>query len=182
MKPTPGFVTSGTPSRCVFVIKTIVNVIVIVIIVINSIIIIIIIVLMFFHLQREFTCCGGYGYAQGYTDWKHTSMGGARFFIIIVKKVVTKRKTQAKKIHSSMGGARFQVSCSFEVSCKNRRGKKSRDTVLIIIMFCLSHRNSVPDSCCLFESPGCGSDLFAVNDLRVIFAIIVIIITISISG
>jgi len=57
-------------------------------------------------IQREFTCCGGYGYAQGYTDWKHTSMGGAR--------------------------------------------------------------NSVPDSCCLFESPGCGSDLFAVNDLRVI--------------
>lgn len=59
-------------------------------------------------IQREFTCCGGYGYAQGYTDWKHTSMGGAR--------------------------------------------------------------NSVPDSCCLFEAPGCGSDLFAVNDLRVIIS------------
>lgn len=59
-------------------------------------------------IQREFTCCGGYGYAQGYTDWKHTSMGGAR--------------------------------------------------------------NSVPDSCCLFEAPGCGGDLFAVNDLRVIIS------------
>ena len=57
-------------------------------------------------IQREFTCCGGYGYAQGYTDWKHTSMGGAR--------------------------------------------------------------NSVPDSCCLYETPGCGSDLFKINDLRVI--------------
>ena len=30
----------------------------------------------------------------------------------------------------------------------------------------------MPDSCCLFESPGCGSDLFAVNDLRVIFIIL----------
>ena len=57
-------------------------------------------------IQREFTCCGGYGYAQGYTDWKHTSMGGAR--------------------------------------------------------------NSVPDSCCLYESPGCGLDLFKITDLRVI--------------
>jgi len=57
-------------------------------------------------IQREFTCCGGYGYAQGYTDWKHTSIGGAR--------------------------------------------------------------NSVPDSCCLYEAHGCGSDLFKINDLRVI--------------
>ena len=57
-------------------------------------------------IQREFTCCGGYGYAQGYTDWKHTSMGGAR--------------------------------------------------------------NSVPDSCCLHESHGCGVDLFKINNLRVI--------------
>ena len=57
-------------------------------------------------IQREFTCCGGYGYAQGYTDWKHTSMGGAR--------------------------------------------------------------NSVPDSCCLYESHGCGADLFKIDDLRVI--------------
>lgn len=57
-------------------------------------------------LQREFNCCGGFGYAQGYTDWKHTSMGGAR--------------------------------------------------------------NSVPDSCCLFEAHGCGADLFKITDLRVI--------------
>ena len=57
-------------------------------------------------IQREFTCCGGYGYAQGYTDWKHTSMGGSR--------------------------------------------------------------NSVPDSCCLYEARGCGTDLFEITDLRVI--------------
>ena len=56
-------------------------------------------------IQREFTCCGGYGYAQGYTDWKHTSMGGAR--------------------------------------------------------------NSVPDSCCLYEAQGCGNDVFKITDLRV---------------
>ena len=23
----------------------------------------------------EFTCCGGYTFAMGYTDWKHTRMG-----------------------------------------------------------------------------------------------------------
>ena len=57
-------------------------------------------------IQREFTCCGGYGYAQGYTDWKHTSIGGAR--------------------------------------------------------------NSVPDSCCLYEAHGCGADLFKITDLRLI--------------
>ncbi|XP_023344482.1 CD63 antigen [Eurytemora carolleeae] len=57
-------------------------------------------------MQTEFTCCGGYGYAQGYMDWKKTTMGGSR--------------------------------------------------------------NSVPDSCCLFVSPGCGSNLFEVNDIRVV--------------
>jgi len=57
-------------------------------------------------IQTEFTCCGGYGYAQGYTDWKKTSMGGTR--------------------------------------------------------------NSVPDSCCLFIAPGCGNNLFEVNDIRVV--------------
>ena len=53
----------------------------------------------------EFTCCGGYGYATGYNDWKHTLLGGAH--------------------------------------------------------------NSVPDSCCLNESPGCGANVFSVTDLRV---------------
>ena len=28
-------------------------------------------------------------------------------------------------------------------------------------------RNSVPDSCCLRESPGCGVNVFGVTDLRV---------------
>jgi len=56
-------------------------------------------------MQREFTCCGGYGYATGYNDWKHTLLGGAH--------------------------------------------------------------NSVPDSCCLNESPGCGANVFGVTDLRV---------------
>jgi len=57
-------------------------------------------------LQREFSCCGGYGYTLGYTDWKHTLMGGAR--------------------------------------------------------------NSVPDSCCLFETPLCGQNVFANTDLRIV--------------
>ena len=58
-----------------------------------------------FNLLGEFTCCGGYGYATGYNDWKHTLLGGAH--------------------------------------------------------------NSVPDSCCLNESPGCGANVFGVTDLRV---------------
>ncbi len=57
-------------------------------------------------LQREFSCCGGYGYTLGYTDWKHTIMGGAH--------------------------------------------------------------NSVPDSCCLYETPQCGKNIFAITDLRVV--------------
>ena len=57
------------------------------------------------NLSGEFTCCGGYGYATGYNDWKHTLLGGAH--------------------------------------------------------------NSVPDSCCLNESPGCGANVFGVTDLRV---------------
>ena len=28
-------------------------------------------------IQREFTCCGGYGHTVGYVDWKHTLLGGA---------------------------------------------------------------------------------------------------------
>ena len=61
---------------------------------------------MYYYIfTGEFTCCGGYGYATGYNDWKHTLMGGAR--------------------------------------------------------------NSVPDSCCLRESPGCGVNVFGVTDLRV---------------
>ena len=100
-------------------------------------------------------------------------MGGARFYHYYHQK-----KCQKEKEHSSMWGARFQVSCPFEV----QKREKSTVTVLIVIMFSVCYRNSVPDSCCLFESPGCGSDLFAVNDLRVIFTIIVIIVTIFISG
>jgi len=57
-------------------------------------------------IQTEFMCCGGYGYTQGYMDWKKTAMG--------------------------------------------------------------SSRNSVPDSCCLFITPGCGSRVFEVNDIRVV--------------
>ena len=86
-------------------------------------------------------------------------MGGARLHHYYQKSVNT------QKMHSSMWGARFQVSCPFEV----QKREKSPVTVLIVIMFSVCYRNSVPDSCCLFESPGCGSDLFAVNDLRVIF-------------
>jgi hypothetical protein len=57
-------------------------------------------------LQREFSCCGGYGYTLGYIDWKHTALGGAQ--------------------------------------------------------------NSVPDSCCLYETPQCGRNIYAITDLRVI--------------
>ena len=28
-----------------------------------------------FYYSGEFTCCGGYGYNQGYIAWKHTMMG-----------------------------------------------------------------------------------------------------------
>ena len=28
-----------------------------------------------FCISGEFTCCGGYGYNQGYIAWKHTMMG-----------------------------------------------------------------------------------------------------------
>ena len=59
----------------------------------------------YYIFAGEFTCCGGYGYATGYTDWKHTLLGGGH--------------------------------------------------------------NSVPDSCCLRESPGCGVNVFGVTDLRV---------------
>ena len=54
----------------------------------------------------EFSCCGGYGYTLGYTDWKHTVLGGAH--------------------------------------------------------------NSVPDSCCLTETPSCGKGVFGITDLRVV--------------
>ena len=59
----------------------------------------------YYIFTGEFTCCGGYGYATGYNDWKHTLLGGKL--------------------------------------------------------------NSVPDSCCLNESPGCGANVFRVVDLRV---------------
>ena len=59
-------------------------------------------------IQREFTCCGGYSYINGYMDWKHTLLGGAH--------------------------------------------------------------NSVPDSCCLIETPQCGANIFAITDLRVVIA------------
>ena len=29
-------------------------------------------------------------------------------------------------------------------------------------------KKSVPDSCCLFEVPGCGQNLFEITDIRVI--------------
>ena len=29
-------------------------------------------------------------------------------------------------------------------------------------------KKSVPDSCCLFEAPGCGQNLFEITDIRVI--------------
>jgi CD63 antigen len=57
-------------------------------------------------MQREFSCCGGYSFSQGYIDWKHAVIG--------------------------------------------------------------SSRNSVPDSCCLNESPGCGQGIFELSDLRVV--------------
>ena len=29
-------------------------------------------------------------------------------------------------------------------------------------------KKSVPDSCCLFEAPGCGQNLFEITDIRMI--------------